>query len=105
MTPFIFTNGDDEDDDETLDSVQKFASCETSDECYSCTGRIILNLEFCRVEEAIDAHIADNEIIKLCVTCLQNMARPFLVGISYDPVDAFSWMEFEIVAFHPDSRN
>jgi len=108
MIPFIFTNGDEDDDDEEeiLDYSKKFVSCETSDECYACTGRVTINLKLCQIEEAPNESVADDEIIRLCIHCLQAMYySPLLSNISYDPVDAFSWMEFEIIAFHPDSRN
>ena len=91
-------------DDENSNG-QKFGLCDTSDECYACTGRILINLEMCQVEEAFDADIDDDEIITFCNDCIQSMMRPALIGISYDPVDAFSWIHYFIVALHPDSMN
>jgi len=84
---------------------QKFGWCDTSDECYACTGRILIDLELCQVKKASDANIDEEETITFCEECLQSMMNPVLSGISYDPVDAFSWQRYLIVAFHPDSMN
>ena len=106
MIPFIF-NSDEEDDDESLDSVQDFAPCETSEECYACTGRITLDFDLCQAQEVGNVYIGEDETILLCRDCLQKMGNSMvsLFGISYNPVDAFSWMPLGFIAIHPDSMN
>ena len=101
MVSFNPNDGDEEEDSHG----QKFGWCATSDECYACTGRIIINLEECQVEEASDAYIDEDETITFCESCLQSMMHPAIAGISYDPVEAFMWQRYLIVALHPDSMN
>ncbi len=91
--------------DDLSGHIQKFGVCENSDNCYACTGRIIINLEECRLEEASEAYISEDETITFCGVCLQTMMLPALSYISYDPVDAFSWEPYLVITYHPDSRN
>ena len=101
----MFNLNDEDDEDSWVSGGKKFGVCDTSDECYACTGRVGINLEMCQVEEAFDADIDDDETITFCKDCLQSMMHPALSCISYDPVDEFSWIHYFIVALHPDSIN
>jgi len=100
-----FNHNDEDDEDSWVSDGKKFGVCDTSDECYACTGRIVINLELCQVEETLTSDIDEDETITFCENCIQSMMRSSLVGISYDPVDAFSWQRYFVVAFHPDSIN
>jgi len=40
-----FNHNDEDDEDYQFGGGKKFGVCDTSDECYACTGRIVINLE------------------------------------------------------------
>ncbi len=100
MIPFNFTTGDDDGDFLEPKNNKKFSSCETSDECYICTGRIVLDFQACQIKDAPNV-VNNEETILLCVQCIQYM----LCGISYNPIDAVSWETYLFNVPHPDSRN
>ena len=93
-----FENGDEE---ASLEG--KFGVCETSDECYVCTERVILNFELNQLELPPESPIKEDERINHCMKCLHSMIAP--ASIEYNPEDVFDWHFYQILAFHPDTRN
>ena len=57
-------------DDEASELEGKFGVCETSEECYVCTKRVILNLELGQLEIPPETLIGEEEQINLCMECL-----------------------------------
>ena len=94
----FFENEDGE--DSSLEG--RFGVCETSDECYVCTERVILNFELNQLEVTSDSCIGEEEQIYLCLICLASMFSPTYVG---DREDVFEWNEYKLITFHTYTKN
>ena len=94
----FFENEDGE--DSSLEG--RFGGCETSDECYVCTERVILNFELNQLEVTSDSCIGEEEQINLCLNCLASMFSPTYVG---DREDVFEWNEYKLITFHTYTKN
>jgi hypothetical protein len=91
-----------EDEEEFQDLGGKFGVCETSEECYVCTERVTLNLELGQLEIPPETLIGEEEQINLCMECLTHMFYPTWVA---DRDTVFEWSMYQVLAFHPDTKN
>ena len=87
-----------ESDDEESSLKGKFGVCDTADECYACTERVILNFEEHQLELPPASCIQDDEQIKLCVNCLQSMAEP--VEEEYKVEEVFGWIPYYLMPLY-----
>lgn len=86
-----------ESDDEDSSLAGKFGVCDTADECYACTERVILNYELNQLELPPESLIEEDEQIKLCVSCLHSMAGP-VEDCSIEEV--FDWVPYYITPLY-----